>query len=99
MRYLVIDASLNGTGIRDKYEGGYIEPADLGLSSEIINQLGDWLSRYAKEHYHGYTNEVKIDELDKEGKAIAMQVKKALIDVKVEYYSDARLSRNIIEDV
>ena len=47
MKYLVIDAALSGTGIRDKYEGGYIDPDDLGLSlatkiilRQYINQAG-----------------------------------------------------------
>ena len=35
-----------GTGIRDKYEGGYIEPCSLGLSSATIVRLNDWLSEY-----------------------------------------------------
>lgn len=25
MKYLIIDAALNGTGIRDKYNGGYLD--------------------------------------------------------------------------
>ena len=26
MKYIIIDALLNGTGIRDKYKGEYIDP-------------------------------------------------------------------------
>ncbi len=37
MRYLIVDASLHGTGIRDEYEGGYLTPASLGISSELAN--------------------------------------------------------------
>jgi hypothetical protein len=53
MRYLVIDATLSGTGIRDKHEGGYLAPEDLGLSSDTIQSLNTWLSKYENEHY-GY---------------------------------------------
>ena len=40
MKYLVVDGGLSGTGIRDKYDGGYINPADLGLNPEITAHIG-----------------------------------------------------------
>jgi hypothetical protein len=39
MKYLVIDAELNGTGIRYLYKGGYIFPENLGLNAITIKQL------------------------------------------------------------
>lgn len=96
MKYLIIDASLNGTGIRDYYQGGYIYPEDLNLSIGIIKRIQKWLSDYANEHYIGYTNENLIDNLDNEGKNISLIIKNELKDVKVEYYSDARMIRLII---
>jgi hypothetical protein len=45
MKYLVVDASLNSTGIRDKYEGEYISPEGLKLSHSTINRLNKWLSK------------------------------------------------------
>jgi hypothetical protein len=35
MKYLIVDAELSGTGVRDKYLGGYIDPEDLALSAFI----------------------------------------------------------------
>ena len=96
MRYLIIDASLNGTGIRDKYEGGYIAPDDLGLSSMIIEQLKKWLVKYENEHYMGFKNDRVIDELDREGKEIAVMIKNELSAVKLEYFSNARLTNEMI---
>jgi hypothetical protein len=96
MRYLVIDASLSGTGIRDKYEGGYISPDDLGLSSEILGRLNQWLSKYENEHYNGFTDKCVIDELDREGKEIALMIKSELLEVKLEYFSDARMTTEIV---
>lgn len=96
MKYLVIDASLSGTGIRDKYEGGYISPEDLELSCETIDKLKQWLSKYDSEHYNGFPNESLIDALDKEGKEIALQIKGELSEVKLEYFSDARMTNEII---
>ena len=89
MRYLIIDAELNGTGIRDYYEGGYINPIDLHLSLKIIQQLSDWLSKYENEHYYGYKNNDIINKLDNEGIEIALKIKNELSDVKIAYYSDA----------
>ena len=60
MKYIVIDALLNGTGIRDKYEGGYIEPCSLGLSSATIIRLNDWLSEYWKEHEDTFAMDVLL---------------------------------------
>lgn len=96
MKYLVIDASLSGTGIRNKYEGGYLFPEDIGLSSDLIKRLNSWLSKYEDEHYKGYANDGIIDELDKEGKEIALLIKSELSEVKLEYFSDARMTNEVL---
>ena len=95
MKYLMIDASLSGTGIRDYYEGFYIDPEDLHLSVNTQKQIAEWLLRYAAEHYKGYRNADVIDELDREGHEIALTVKRELIDVKIGYYSDAKMTREL----
>ena len=96
MKYIVIDAGLNGTGIRDKYEGGFIAPEDLGLSSEVKQRLNEWLSKYEDEHYNGFTDDRIISELDLEGKEIALMIKQELPEVKIDYFSEARLTNEII---
>lgn len=96
MKYLVIDAALNGTGIRDKYEGGYILPHTLPLSSTLVVRLEKWLRAYEISHYNQYSDNKLVNELDTEGKEIAFQFKSELVDVKIEYYSDARMTREII---
>ena len=96
MRYLVIDASLNGTGIRDKYEGGYLTPEELGLSNDVISLFNEWFSKYENEYYNGFTDDNIIDELDLEGKKIALLIKKELSEVKLEYFSDARMTSEMI---
>jgi hypothetical protein len=96
MIYLIIDASLSGTGIRNKYEGGYLSPDDLGLSCETIDRLNQWLPRYENEHYNGFADECIIDELDREGKEIALMIKSELAEVKLEYFSDARMTTEMI---
>lgn len=96
MKYLVIDAALSGTGIRDKYEGGYINPEDLGLGMEIKQKLNDWLADYEMEHYNDFTNDKLVDDLDQRGKEIALMVKQELSEVKIEYFSDARMKGEMI---
>lgn len=92
MRYLIIDASLNGTGIRDKYEGGYISPDDLLISRATKDRLNQWLTKYENEHYKEFTNDFIVAELDEEGKEIALKIKSELSDAKLEYFSDAKMT-------
>ena len=96
MKYLIVDAELSGTGVRDKYFGGYIDPEDLALSTFIKQRLCDWVSKYENEHYKGFINENLIIELDQEGRDIALVIKNELLDVKVEYFSAAKMTSEII---
>ena len=96
MKYLIIDAELNGTGIRDCYNGGYISLAELSLSSEIVNEFNEWVLKYEREHYNGFKNDDLIKQLDKQGKNIALKIKKELPEHKIEYFSNARMVREII---
>lgn len=97
MKYLIVDAALSGTGIRDKYEGGYLELGDLGLSAVLTSRLRAWVARYEDEHYSGFQDSGVVDALDREGQEIALMMRDELVDVKMEYYSAARLGRTIIE--
>ncbi len=96
MRYLVIDAYLNGSGIRDKYEGESVLPEDLGLSMPLLVKLSEWLLKYEKEHFKGYSESTIVDELDQEGISIARAIKNELTDVKLEYFSDAKMTSIMI---
>ena len=97
MKYLIIDAELGGTGIRDIYNGRYLELESLGLSKDIMREINLWLRNYQEEHYKGYTDEAIIDKLDREGIELAKNIKKELKDIKIEYFSDARLTKQMIE--
>jgi hypothetical protein len=96
MKYIVIDAALNGTGIRNKYEGYYIDSDDLDLSSSIKRKLKEWLSKYENEYYNGFTDENIIEELDREGREIALIIKNELSEVKMEYFSNAGMTGEMI---
>jgi hypothetical protein len=91
MREIIIDGMLHGTGIRDKYEGGYLYPQDIGLPDEIILKLNQWLLEYEEEHYNSFSNKKNIKRLDSEGIEIARQIRDKLGDTKVSYYSNAEM--------
>lgn len=97
MKYLAIDASLGGTGIRDLYSGGYIDSMDLLLSPVLSNYIQEWLQRYHEAHYDGFSDQQIVQELDLAGREIAYAVKAELIDVKMEYFSDAKMEKENID--
>jgi hypothetical protein len=96
MKYLILDGYLSGTGIRDGVEGGYIELENLKIPSTIKNKIIDWVFKYENEFYNGYSDSTKVEELDNEGKAIVVLLKKELPNTKIEYYSDAKMLKTII---
>ena len=98
MKYLIVIATLDSSGILDKYEQDSLEPSELGLSDELTKRIDNWLLRYWKIHYKGYTIKYKskIEELDEEGREIARAIKQELQDVKVEYYSDGFCQKEMI---
>lgn len=96
MNYLIIDAAVGNTGIRDKYNGGYLSPEELGISTDTIELLQNWLLKYEAEYFTSYIHETLTDKLDSEGKEIASRIKNELKDIKIEYYSDARSTLEII---
>jgi hypothetical protein len=53
--------------------------------------------KVANEHYKGYTDDFLVEELDNEGKEIAIQIKSELTDAKLEYFSDAKMTFVTIE--
>ncbi len=91
MKYLVIDGYLNGTGIRDKYEG-YIPLSELNLSAALSERIELWLQKYWNEFYANYPKKDKVANLDAEGVEITRAVSRELPeDYKLEYFSDARM--------
>lgn len=97
MKYLIVDAYLNGTEIRDKYAGGYIDPNLLKLSADLLDKLANWLEKYQQEFFNQYGNDSQVEMLDKEGKEIATLLKKEIgNNSKIEYYSDAKMKTEII---
>lgn len=96
MEYLIVDASLNGTGIRDYYNGGFINLEDLKLSPILIEEINVWLSKYEDEFYNQFSNAELVEELDNQGRQIAIKVKKEFHEVKLEYFSNAKMKKEEI---
>ena len=90
MKYLIVDGYLNGTGIRDKYAGGCIKPEGLGVSETLSRKICLWLQDCWEAFYTQHPDKEAVRRLDTEGRRIAARVKAELIDVKVEYFSDAK---------
>lgn len=55
-------------------------------------KLNDWLSGYWKGYYNEYMNDDVIDVLDQEGLEIALGIKQRLAEMKVDCFSDARMT-------
>jgi hypothetical protein len=91
MRHLIIDGMLSGTGVRDAAAGGYLAPNDVGLSTDLIKRIANWLIEYENAHYHQFGDKLENDRLDQEGAAIAMCVQEELPDTRVEYFSNAQM--------
>lgn len=82
---------VSGTGIRNQYESEYIEPKLLGISDSLIEKLKRWHESYKQEFYNGYSDRIKVQQLDKEGVEISKDISKELENCKVSYFSDADL--------
>lgn len=91
MKTIIVDGLLHGTGIRDRVEGGYLDPGEIGLTKETILTITNWLSQYEEEHYNHFSNPSNIEKLDLIGFEIAKRIEKELPDFKVGYYSNALL--------
>jgi hypothetical protein len=88
---------LSGTGIRDAVNGGYIELETLSISEELRAQMKLWLKEYEELHLEGYSDFIAVEKLDFEGIEICKSLKNEISDLKVEYYSDAKMEKFLVE--
>jgi hypothetical protein len=93
MYYLVVDGQMSGTGIRDAVTGGALDPIDLGLSADLQVKIAYWVALYEAAHCADYQDSATVEELDKVGLEIALQVKSELPGSKIQYQSDAKMTR------
>lgn len=89
MNYLVVDACLGGTGVRDAIKGGYLSLETLKLDANVVHEIGEWLGAYADAHYEGFSDTQKINQLDKTGVDLTNRLKLLLAPCKIAYYSSA----------
>ena len=87
MKYLTVDGMLGGAGVRDQIEGGYIDPEDLNLSSELIEVIRNWVTRYETAHYRQFSDQQEVTKLDEEGLLICSRLHEELDDTNIEYFS------------
>lgn len=96
-RYLIVDGMVSGTGIRNLNEEiQYIKPESLGISSELIEKLNTWHSKYKEQFYQNYADENVVCALDLEGIEISKAILNELKNCKLSYFSDAKLTKHIV---
>lgn len=93
MRYLTVDGMFSGTGVRDTYEGNYLELDTLGLSGELVQRITTWVSRYREAHFNGFEDSDEVRTLDSQGIELCKALALAVPGSKVEYYSNAKTRR------
>lgn len=90
MRYLTVDGMGFGTGVRDTYEGDYVDLDELSISSRLKKDIRAWVSKYEAEFFAGFRDRRKAMALDEAGFQIAIRLSEELADSKIVYYSDER---------
>ena len=93
MRYLTVDGMLSGKGIRFSLTGEYLDPSEVGFSTELVRRIEKWLIDYETAHYRQFDDEAENQRLDQEGIEIARQAQSQLPEMKVEYFSNADLKK------
>ena len=89
MNHLIVDGMLSGSGIRDKINGGYLVPSDLGLSAHLCSCISAWLNEYEEAHYLQFEDRITVERLDAKGLRIARNVQTELPNSCVHYFSHA----------
>lgn len=88
-KYLVVDAALNGTGVRTDIDSLDIDLHDLEISDELRLRISSWLSNYHEHQFLGFEDAPAVEALDSEGLGIVSELRLVLPGVKVSYYSEA----------
>ena len=88
----LIDGMLSGTGVRDAINGGYVDPAALGLSDQLRRSLASWQAQYEEAHVAGFPAD-RVSELDADGLVLAARVGEELAGAKVGYFSNGLMKR------
>lgn len=88
---------LSGTGLRDRANGGYLRPSEIGISHALKSRIEAWLSDYEDAHHRQFGDPNRNERLDREGMAIAQLVRLELPNAKVGYFSNANMREIDIE--
>lgn len=95
MRYIVVTADYNSTGVKEK-DGLWLSDSTFKLSEPLWNRIANWVTDYSSiimmDMPERNVNKQKIADLDKEGLEICKMIKiEKDGEVKVEYYSEGKL--------
>ena len=85
-RYLVVDGMLNGTGIRNLYNGGYLSSKEIGISENLTTRIEKWLKEYEIATFSDFDCEETVLKLDEEGIIIAKLLQAELPESKYKVF-------------
>jgi len=89
--YLVVDGMLSGTGVRDAVEGGWLAVTALGVSVSLGDEISAWQQRYELAHFRTHRDSNEVDRLDADGLVLRQKLAEELSQVKVQYFSSAKM--------
>ncbi|MCE6993046.1 hypothetical protein [Dyadobacter sp. CY323] len=88
MKHFILNATLDGAGIQENYNGEFLNPDELLLCQKIVEDLKIWISRYQKEICNEDIDYLMVCDIEREGICIARKIKNELPHVRIEYLSD-----------
>lgn len=93
MKYLTVDGAGFGTGVRDTYEGGYVDLDELKISGQLKKDIRTWISRHETAFFADFRDQGTVTALDEAGEEIAKRLSDELPHSKIVYYSEVRNER------
>jgi hypothetical protein len=66
-QYLVVDAALNGTGVRTDFTSSDVKLDELNISESLKTRIVRWLDRYQEQQFQGFEDAAVSESLDAEG--------------------------------
>ncbi len=93
MKYLTVDGVGFGTGVRDTYEGGYVDLDELKISGRLKKDIRTWISKYETAFFADFRDQATVTALDEAGEKIAKRLSDELPLSKIVYFSEARNER------
>ncbi len=96
MRYLTLAADYTSSALRDDYIGS-VGPEEVGLANDLGDRIRNWNSWYRTAIPLSMKQRAEapvaalLEELDREGLALTVEIAESRPDLKVRYFSERNL--------